>query len=230
MILKPLKDALREGDNVRSERSSFLAEVKSSDNCGRLLCNMGQKLGEIFRAEIDPISIMVEDDLLTRFYGDLVPLQQANAHSADWVRVLGHQIPGMKILEVGAGIGGTTGAILQELGGASGKKACFSSYDFTDVSPAFLEKAKDRFLAWGDLIKYGKLDIEKEPSSQGYEAGSYDLVVASNVLHATARIQRTLENVKQLLKPGGKLLLIEITRRKLTQTLVFGPLKGRKTN
>lgn len=55
------------------------------------------------------------------------------------------------------------------------------------------------------------LDIEKAPSDQGYEPGSYDIIIASNVLHATASLQRTLENTRQLLKPGGYLMLLEIT-------------------
>ncbi len=54
-------------------------------------------------------------------------------------------------------------------------------------------------------------DAEKSPSSQGYEEGSLDLIIASNVLHATKSLQKTLENTRRLLKPGGYLLLLEIT-------------------
>lgn len=55
------------------------------------------------------------------------------------------------------------------------------------------------------------LDIEKAPANQGYEPHSYDIIIASNVLHATASLQTTLENARQLLKPGGYLMLLEIT-------------------
>ena len=55
------------------------------------------------------------------------------------------------------------------------------------------------------------LDIEKPPSDQGYEPHSYDVVIASNVLHATSSIQKTLAHVRQLLRPGGYLLLAELT-------------------
>lgn len=54
-------------------------------------------------------------------------------------------------------------------------------------------------------------DVEKTPASQGYEENSYDLIIASNVLHATKSLQKSLENTRRLLKPGGYLLLLEIT-------------------
>ena len=55
------------------------------------------------------------------------------------------------------------------------------------------------------------LDIEKSPAEQGYEPHSYDIVIASNVLHATPSLQTTLVHARQLLKPGGYLILSEIT-------------------
>lgn len=55
------------------------------------------------------------------------------------------------------------------------------------------------------------LDLEKDLSSQGYTPGSYDLVVASNVLHATRELDKSLRTAHSLLKPGGFLLICEIT-------------------
>ena len=55
------------------------------------------------------------------------------------------------------------------------------------------------------------LDIETAPTNQGYEPHSYDIIIASNVLHATASLQTTLKNARQLLKPGGYLMLLEVT-------------------
>ena len=60
-------------------------------------------------------------------------------------------------------------------------------------------------------MRYGLLDLEKSPVEQGYLPHSFDLVVAANVLHATHNLDDTLENVKQLLVPGGVLLVNEAT-------------------
>lgn len=86
-----------------------------------------------------------------------------------------------------------------------------SSYTYTDVSVGFFEKAAELFTAYKDRMTFKVLDVEKSPSTQGYETGTYDVIIASNVLHATTSMQRTLEHTRQLLKPGGYLMLLEIT-------------------
>ena len=90
-------------------------------------------------------------------------------------------------------------------------ESTMSSYTYTDISPAFFAKAADSLAAYRDKMIYQVLDIEKPPVSQGYKAHSYDIVIAFNVLHATRSLQTTLANTRQLLKPGGYLLLLEFT-------------------
>lgn len=46
------------------------------------------------------------------------------------------------------------------------------------------------------------------------------------VLHATKNLHRTLTHVRKLLKPGGKLVLLESTKDRLDTQLIFGPLPG----
>ena len=75
----------------------------------------------------------------------------------------------------------------------------------------FFTKAAELFNAYSDKMTFKVLDIETAPVNQGYEPHSYDIIIASNVLHATASLQTTLENARQLLKPGGYLMLLEIT-------------------
>ena len=75
----------------------------------------------------------------------------------------------------------------------------------------FFTKAAELFKAYSDKMTFKALDIEKAPANQGYEAHSYDVIIASNVLHATASLETTLKNARQLLKPGGYLMLLEIT-------------------
>jgi SAM-dependent methyltransferase len=102
----------------------------------------------------------------------------------------------------------------------------FAHYDFTDVSSGFFEKARERFGPWGDLISYKKLNIETDPEAQGFENGAYDLIVACQVLHATKAMEITMANVRKLLKPGGKLIMVETTHDVLDIQLIFGVLPG----
>ena len=61
-----------------------------------------------------------------------------------------------------------------------------------------------------------------EPATnQGYEP-EWDLVVASNVIHATSDIKGALQTLRSALKPGVKMVLLEITQSQLGAGLAYG--------
>ncbi|MBL0814958.1 acyltransferase domain-containing protein, partial [Klebsiella michiganensis] len=124
----------------------------------------------------------------------------------------------LRILEVGGGTGGTTAWLLPEL-----KDVPALEYHFTDISALFTRRAQQKFADY-DFVHYDELDLEQEAQSQGFAAQSYDLIVAANVIHATRHIGRTLDNLRPLLKPGGRLLMREITQPMRLFDFVFGPL------
>ena len=121
----------------------------------------------------------------------------------------------LRVLEVGAGTGGLTTFLLPRL------PAERSEYVFTDLSPLFLHAAQERDSAQFPFLQTRSLDIGKPTETQGFEAGSFDLVVAANVLHATPRLHDTLEHVQQLLKPGGWLMLLEAANPPFWGDMVF---------
>ena len=125
----------------------------------------------------------------------------------------------VRILEVGAGTGGTTAWVLPELRGQA------VDYHFTDVSDFFLARARERF-ADHDDVHYGLLDLEHPPGPQGHGAGSYDLVVGANVLHATTDLDRTLGHVRDLLAPGGVLIALEGTNYPRWADVSTGLIEG----
>ncbi|MBU6398819.1 MAG: SDR family NAD(P)-dependent oxidoreductase [Verrucomicrobia bacterium] len=127
-----------------------------------------------------------------------------------------------KILELGAGIGATTGFVLRALDPWRQEMA----YTFTDISLGFLQAGEARFAGAGANVEFRRLDLENDPIAQGLAPGSYDLIIASNVVHATRRIRDTLARVRGLLKPGGLLLLNEITQQRVYATLTFALLDG----
>ncbi|MGX1508435.1 UNVERIFIED_CONTAM: 3-oxoacyl-(acyl-carrier-protein) synthase/NADP-dependent 3-hydroxy acid dehydrogenase YdfG/SAM-dependent methyltransferase/aryl carrier-like protein [Streptomyces graminofaciens] len=146
------------------------------------------------------------------------PVNTAAAHAlADAART----VPaGARILEIGAGVGGTTAAALAAL---DARGVTRFDYVYTDLSPAFLQHGRRRF---GDRITPRLLDIEKNPGTQGLAEHTFDLVVASNVLHATRDLSRTLAHIEELLAPGGRLLLVEMVAPAAVYTLTFGLTDG----
>ncbi|MEW2028951.1 SDR family NAD(P)-dependent oxidoreductase [Streptomyces roseifaciens] len=133
----------------------------------------------------------------------------------------GHDGP-LTVVEIGAGTGGTTASVLPALA-ASGADV---TYVYTDISRAFLQHGRKRFADEYPFVRFQQLDVSGDPAAQGFEPGSADLVVAANVLHATADLLGTLRAVAWLLKPGGRLVLNEASSNVLTATLTFGLLDG----
>src|SRR5690606_32950358 len=76
------------------------------------------------------------------------------------------------------------------------------------------------------FAEFRRLDIERSPEEQGFESGGFDVVVATNVLHATSDLENTLRNVKLLLRKGGFLVLNELVQVDLFHSLTFGLLDG----
>lgn len=155
---------------------------------------------------------MTKDGLLDRFYEVGMGLREWTLFLGRTVKQLVHRYPHMKILEIGAGTGGATKVIMNEIGRS------FASYTYTDISSGFFETAQQVFYALGNKIIFKPLDCEKDIVAQGYEEHSYDLVVASLVLHATTDLRRTLRNARRLLKPGGYLVMQEITNNDVSRT------------
>ena len=187
----------------------------------RLIKAVGENLPHVIRDRSNILEYMAQDGLLSDFYEQGLGLTASNRWISRMVRQIAHRYPHMNILEIGAGTGGATKAILGEL------KTAFTSYTYTDISSGFFETARERFKDYAGKMIFKTFDIEKGVTAQGFTQGSYDLVIASNVLHATKELEETMSNTRQLLKPGGILVLLEVTNSEpLRNGLPMGGLTG----
>ena len=84
----------------------------------------------------------------------------------------------IRILEIGAGTGGTTSRILQML---QPYQSSIEEYCYSDVSNAFLRHGEQAYGAEHPHLAYQFLNVEKPLAEQGIKLGSYDVVVAANV-------------------------------------------------
>ena len=125
-----------------------------------------------------------------------------------------------RVLEVGAGTGAGTAFVLAALADIP------VEYLYTDISPAFLRHGEREFGDRFPFLSFATLDVEADPAGQGFDPEAYDVVLATNVLHATEDIGRTLGNVARLLRPGGLLLVNEVTRPSDFLTVTFGLTPG----
>lgn len=186
-----------------------------------MLTAVGENLLSVVRGESGMMEHMMNDDLLGRLYREGSGLVACNQYVADFMRKISHKFPRTKILEVGAGTGGTTLSILEAIG------TSYSSYTCTDLSASFFDKLAEKLPeVHGQRVDYKVFNAEKSPAAQGFVEGSYDIVIAANVLHATRKLSETVQNARALLRPGGYLIAIEVTGKMLRETGFMGGLEG----
>ncbi|SMY28223.1 unnamed protein product [Zymoseptoria tritici ST99CH_1A5] len=185
-----------------------------------LLQAVGENFASVARGETGMLEHMMKDNMLERTYTEMVGVPFLMSCISEVMRQIAHRYPQMNILEIGAGTGALTKAVLKGLGSA------FDAYTFTDISSGFFERAEKRFQEFSHKMEYRPLNIEVDVGAQGYQHGAYDVVGATNVLHATKSIKNSLRNVRQLLKPGGYLILVEWTGDNLGIFTSYAGLPG----
>ncbi|RYP57289.1 hypothetical protein DL769_009575 [Monosporascus sp. CRB-8-3] len=182
-----------------------------------------ENMGEILAERKTGIDVLVPDGLLTALYETGHVIVGSYPQLFNVLDCLGHANPNLRILEVGAGTGAGTRVAMEALAGPNGIKR-YADYTFTDISAGFLTAAQEFMADYRD-VSYSVLDIGGDPLADGFEP-VYDVVFACEAVHATASIDKTLENCRRLLKPGGKLVLVESTRIRVLLGLLYGTLTG----
>lgn len=100
-----------------------------------------------------------------------------------YLELLAHVNPQMRILEIGAGTGSATRIFLRTLGRGQDESQTsrYAHWEYTDISRSFFGEAASQFAAEKDRMGFNTLDVEYDPEQQGFECGTYDMVVASLV-------------------------------------------------
>ena len=206
-------------------RERLIGQVEDSGVDGYFFMHIGRNIIKVLRGEVDPLDLMFRNGLADRYYEQMLA-NAYHAHPASaYIDLLSFKNPSMNILEIGAGTGGQTVRVLETMSSDGVKK--WARYDYTDISPGFFVQAQHKFRDYAGQKSFRVCGISKDPISQSFEAGSYDLILASHVLHATDDLDQSLRNVRKLLKPDGKLLLFETTRPDALQIgFAFGLLKN----
>ncbi|MFI2620326.1 SDR family NAD(P)-dependent oxidoreductase, partial [Streptomyces sp. NPDC018584] len=218
-----LTDAIKAMPSAESlPRGELLARYPELTGHITLLDRCLDRLPDVLSGATDAVEVLFPDGSF-----DLVaPVYQSNPIADYFNRICAQVVSSyqritagrpLRVLEIGAGTGSTTKFVLPLL------EPRDVSYHFTDLSYAFLHKARDAFGGDYPYLSYEICNIESPPEEY---TGSFDIVVATNVLHATSNVPGTLRNVRKVLREGGILVLNEITTRQDYATLTFGLTDG----
>ncbi len=213
------KDSEPFAEALLSRHADCAAELTLTRRCGR-------SLAEVLRGE-DPLPLLFPEGSLAdteNLYQASPPARTYNSLIAAALKAALRNWPAdrpLRVLEIGAGTGSTTSYALPAL---AAHGSAFD-YTFTDVGKVFLQRARDKF-AHCPQMQYAALDITRDPASQGFASGGYDIILAANVLHATPDLGVTVGNVRELLAPGGLLVLLEGSTTQRFGDLTVGMLDG----
>ena len=213
------EEALPWVKKLASELPQFASEAE-------LQIQAGPNLAGVLSGETDPLEVLFpggSSQIMERFYreGADFPVinEQIKLALAEAVKNLPER-RAIRVLEVGAGTGSLTSGILPIF------PADRTEYVFTDNGPLFLQSAQERFEEEYPFVEYTLFDCEKDPVAQGFEPHHFDIVLASNVIHATEDLKNTLGNLRKCLAPDGILMFLEVTWRRAALDNVFGLLGG----
>ncbi len=190
-----------------------------------MLQRSGNELGRVLTGEQDPLQLLFPGGSFIQARKLYVESPFARTYNSALGEALTSAIanlaPGttLRVLEIGAGTGGTTSYVLPLL------PLHGVSYTFTDVSPLFLERAATQFAAYPFMLT-ALLDIEKDPFEQGFLPGQFDVIISANALHATQDLAETVRHVRGLLAPRGLLFLLEGVRTQRWTSITFGLIEG----
>jgi SAM-dependent methyltransferase len=170
----------------------------------------GKLLGEVLTGKESPLETLFPGgsfELAEGLYQRSATMRYINALASSAFAALAEtSAPGrrLRVMEVGAGTGGTTAALLPVLPPER------TRYCYTDMSVTFFEQARKRFGCYA-YIEYGLFDMEQDPVAQGYAPQSFDVIISANAVHASTDLRAALRRLHYLLAPGGVLILVEST-------------------
>ena len=215
----PPRDDAVAPSNVRTTAHTELwAEVQLAERCGPRLADAltgAAAYQELLfpGGSMEAVLPVYEDAAYAAFYNGCVVATCGAIASL---------LPGgrpIRALEIGAGSGGTASSVLPVL-----ENVC-EQYTFTDVSEVFLRQARVRFASF-PFLEYALLNVDADPRLQGFATRQCQIIIATNVLHATPFMRNTLRHCEQLLRTGGMLVINEALATAFFVQITFGMTDG----
>jgi acyl transferase domain-containing protein len=211
-------------DDTEQDVFDDIAAKGFTDNSDvKIMLLVGAIMPRVFKGETTMLEHFRTSGLLDEYYSNGFGTKQSTIWVASVLKQMTDCNPHLNMLEIGAGTGGATKTILQSVGHD------FASYTFTDISSSFFENAAETFSDYQGRMVFKVCNAEIDPVEQGFQAGTYDIVIAFMVVHACAKLDEAVSNLRKLLKPGGLLVLGEGASDGAMQAgagFIFGTLSG----
>nr|UOS85799.1 non-reducing polyketide synthase [Hypoxylon rubiginosum] len=231
-------------DNGRITRTAIPLPTKTSDEilqdlvrnypdhnyANQLAHWTGSHLAQVLSGKADGIQLIFGNtkgrELVAGLYGDSLLNKLSTQQMMDFLTRLINKLSDLeeggtlKILEMGAGTGGTTKWLVPMLA----KLGYPIEYTFTDLASSFVAGARKKFKQY-PFMKFAVHDIENPPSDSSL-IGSQHIIIASNAVHATHSLTESTGNMRKFLRPDGFAMMLEMTNTLYWVDIIFGILEG----
>ncbi|GKZ28425.1 type I Iterative Polyketide synthase (PKS) [Aspergillus brasiliensis] len=167
--------------------------------------------------ESEPI---VTSDLISKFVNDAIDRSFVNSVVSNFIDRAGDVNPDSHILEVGDGSTSCATSVLRRVAPKSAGCIRLTTYTLAVQESEALFEAETISKEWSSFHSK-RLNVEKDAEKQGFEAGSYDYIIMTDLM-PTVDLAVALAAVKKLLKPDGKLLVAGITANQPRTAFVLG--------
>ncbi|EHK42038.1 polyketide synthase [Trichoderma atroviride IMI 206040] len=215
-------------DWMRGQDTANVLPLSSDDKTqgitNQLLVQIAPHLPGILRGNQE---FLIDESQLHHLYSEDDGFNRCHTQLAEYLKLVQYKVPNLRVLEVGAGAGNLTFTLLEALHGEKRDYATTpGTYVLTEASESSIASAQEKLKKFESVVEFKPLDIEQSPAQQGFELGSFDIIIASNALHATHNLENTLGHLRSLLKPGGQIAFAELTAPSLRWGVLGGGLQS----
>lgn len=199
-IISGLMDTNEE--TLTSQIDSLAAMLASGPlaNASAAIQKISANIRAIYSGEKDALDVLNSGDTLAKLDDFL-----RDYEASDFLSHLGHSKPNLRVLELEAGLGDSTARNLEALKRQDGT-VLYSQYMCTDRQPAIIRKAQEKFSQERNM-EFHTFNIDEDPAQQELDGRQFDLIIAAGVAHKSSDLRQTLDNIRTLLAPGGRLFL-----------------------
>ncbi|POS78117.1 TOXD [Diaporthe helianthi] len=212
--------------------SELIQKYPAFSSVSSLIQHTGERLADIWAGKTDGVRVVFGTPEGKQLLEDVYGVDKTSLAFHGLLRDLLSRLlapkstasaPCLRLLEVGAGTGGTTRWLAPLLREFETRCSADMVYTFTDLAPALVSQASRRFQRF-PFMRFRAYDMETPVPDE--LVATQDIVVAVNAVHATSNMVQSLSNLKRLLRPGGIALVLEVQEHACWADFIFGFFEG----
>ncbi|KAH6677568.1 putative lovastatin nonaketide synthase [Halenospora varia] len=215
-------DSLTSTMSPETQDQILLSSAETSPS-GKAMQVIGSKLSEILAGTADAGQLIRDmgDQQLQEVAENVLVMDQFNTALSTWFDLASFKNADLRVFEFPSRCTSTANSVLGELSGKNGTGSRYEKYTLAQSDASTVGPSKTLLKKFSN-VKVSASELLEEPTKQIPDAGKYDVVIIPDVLYPTLGLGLALKHAKNLLMPGGKLIVGAIPRTTVAAQLLLG--------